>query len=73
MAYRPKVTGQTLTVEADGDMWRDLETGTSWNLAGAAVDGPLAPARLEPVAEAYVVFWFAWKHFQPDSEIWLAN
>ncbi len=73
VAYRPTVNGQTLTFEADGDMWRDLETGTSWNLAGAAVDGPLAPARLEPVAEAYVVFWFAWKHFQPDSEIWLAN
>ena len=73
VAYRPIVNDQTLTFDVDGDMWRDLETGTTWNLAGAAVDGPLAPARLEPLADAYVVFWFAWKQFQPDSEIWLAN
>ncbi len=73
VAYRRRVGGQTLTFEVDGEMWRDLETGTTWNLAGAAVEGPLAPARLAPVAEAYVVFWFAWKQFQPDAEIWLAN
>ncbi len=72
-AYRPIVNGQTLTFWVDGDMWRDFETGTTWNLAGTAVDGSLAPAQLDPVAEAYVLFWFAWKQFQPDSEIWLSN
>jgi hypothetical protein len=73
VAYRSTIQGQTLTFEVDGDSWRDLETGTTWNLAGAAVGRPLSPARLEPVAQAYVVFWFAWRHFQPASQIWLAN
>jgi Protein of unknown function (DUF3179) len=73
MAYGARVGGQTLTFEGTPDGWRDTETGSSWTLSGAAVAGPLAGNRLEPLANSYVVFWFAWRHFQPDAEIWLAE
>jgi len=73
IAYRPVVEGQALTFDAVGDGWRDRETGSIWNLGGASVSGPLATERLEPLENGYVVFWFAWKHFQPDASVWAAN
>lgn len=42
-----------------------------WTLAGHTVDGPLTASILEPLANAYVVFWFAWRQFQPDGEVWI--
>ena len=70
MAYRPRLDGQRLTFsESDGKLV-DAETGSVWDVSGRAVSGPKAGARLEPVAEAYIAFWFAWAVFQPDVEIW---
>lgn len=44
-------------------------TGTTWDLvAGLAVEGDLAGARLEPV-RAIRAFWFAWAAFYPASEV----
>lgn len=73
MAYRPFVGGQLLTFEATDDGFRDVETGSLWTLAGHAVEGPLTASVLEPLADAYVVFWFAWRQFQPDGEVWIAQ
>ena len=73
VAYNARLEGSRLTFETTDTGWRDTETGTTWDLSGRAVEGPLAPARLEPMAEAYVAFWFAWRHFQPDAEVWSAN
>ncbi|MFB6240203.1 MAG: DUF3179 domain-containing (seleno)protein, partial [Gemmatimonadota bacterium] len=53
----------------DGREIVDRGTGSTWTLDGRAVDGPLEGARLEPVREAYVAFWFAWALFQPETEI----
>ncbi|MDT8436983.1 MAG: DUF3179 domain-containing protein [Gemmatimonadota bacterium] len=71
-AFDRRVDGRTLSFEpvkgSDG-MFRDRQTGSTWNMAGTAMDGPLAGKRLEPVAHSNP-FWFAWAAFKPDTEIW---
>lgn len=72
-AFSPILDGQTLKFEARGGRILDVATGSVWQLDGRAVDGPLAGRRLEPVAQAYVAFWFAWASFQPETRIWTAG
>ena len=69
VAYNPVVTGQTLTFEVVSTQIKDTQTGTTWSFGGAGLEGPLAGEQLEPLANAYVLMWFAWKHFQPDGEV----
>ncbi|MEX2459458.1 MAG: DUF3179 domain-containing (seleno)protein, partial [Actinomycetota bacterium] len=47
----------------------DRQTGSSWNLFGEAVSGPLRGARLRR-APAIESFWFMWAAFHPDTAIW---
>lgn len=56
-------------VVADG-RFEDVQTRSRWTLDGRAVSGPLAGARLLPLAESYTAFWFAWARFQPESFAW---
>ncbi len=72
MAYRPFAAGQDLTFEARDEGLFDTQTGSRWRLDGLAAEGPLAGEQLEPVAEAYVSFWFAWAAFQPSTRLWEA-
>lgn len=50
----------------------DEETGSSWNLFGQAIDGPLKGESLAPT-DSGVHFAFAWLAFNPESEIYSAN
>ncbi|MDX1493355.1 MAG: DUF3179 domain-containing protein [Longimicrobiales bacterium] len=74
VAYEAQAGGQTLTFQADEDsgLWVDDETGSTWGLDGMAVAGPLQGERLSPRADAYVLFWFAWRHFQPSGSTFAA-
>jgi hypothetical protein len=45
-------------------------TGALWRVDGLAVEGPLTGEQLQPVAEAFVAFWFAWPEFCPEIQIW---
>lgn len=67
LAFDARVNGQTLTFDADepNGVWIDQETGSTWRLDGTATAGPLAGERLMTRADAYTLFWFAWRHFQP--------
>ena len=47
---------------------RDRQTGSIWNLAGEAIEGPLQGERLRQI-ETYSAFWFAWAAFNRNSEI----
>jgi hypothetical protein len=49
---------------------RDRETGSLWSLTGAALEGALAGAQLQPLTDSYTAFWFAWAAFNLDSEIY---
>lgn len=71
MAYRPTTEGgESLTLEATDGVIMDLETESTWDVDGRARHGPLAGERLEPIAEAFVAFWFGWSSFQRETSIW---
>ena len=50
----------------------DVGTGSSWDLFGRAVDGPLGGAQLETVISGSH-FWFAWSVFQPETRVIFGN
>ncbi|NNF11589.1 MAG: DUF3179 domain-containing protein [Gemmatimonadetes bacterium] len=71
IAFYATVGGQPLTFAANNDgTFTDAETGSVWRIDGLAVDGQLAGERLDVREDAFVVYWFAWRHFQPDAEVW---
>lgn len=73
--FRAVVDGQTLTFIRDGDEATpitDVETGSTWDITGRAIDGPLAGTTLVPVAHGDH-FWFAWAAFVPDTSIWTTD
>jgi hypothetical protein len=67
--FSRQVADRILTFEVrDGELV-DRETGTTWNVLGKAVEGPLAGQELPGVA-ALDSFWFDWAAFHPETEIW---
>jgi hypothetical protein len=63
------VGDRTLAFEAAaGGRYVDRQTGSTWDVTGRALAGPLAGSRLEPVPHGDY-FWFAWAAFQPGTEI----
>ena len=67
-AYSREVGGEALTFTADGDVFRDAETGSTWNNLGLALSGELAGVALEPVVSINH-FWFSWAAFRPQTRI----
>ncbi len=67
VAFRPRAGSQELTFEVRDDAFLDVETGSEWTMAGEAISGSLVGSVLEPVADAYVAFWFAWATFHPNT------
>ena len=73
--FRPAVECRRLTFRRDGGEdgpIRDRETGSTWSVAGLAIDGELKGARLKPVVHGDH-FWFAWAAFSPETTIWTAG
>ena len=77
--YSSTVEGQTLSFyqveegewmgELDLPEFRDVETGTVWNMLGKAMSGPLEGAQLRQLP-AYNSMWFGWAAFYPETQIW---
>jgi len=67
--FDPQLRGRRLTFTAGQDGFRDLETGSTWNVLGEAIAGPLQGRRLETVTHLDT-FWFAWVAFQPDTTLY---
>jgi hypothetical protein len=67
--FSRRVGDQVLTFEVRDGQLVDQETGTTWNVLGMAVEGPLAGQELPGVA-ALDSFWFDWAAFHPETEIW---
>ena len=71
-AFSRRVDGQVLNfLFADGRIVDD-ETGSSWNILGQAVDGPLTGQQLNSTPSG-VHFAFAWLAFNPNSQIYGQN
>jgi hypothetical protein len=65
----PVVDGRTLTFRADGPQtFVDDQTGTTWDVLGRAVSGPLAGTRLEATGHLDT-FWFSWAAFHPQTRL----
>ncbi|MFQ5614781.1 MAG: DUF3179 domain-containing (seleno)protein [Anaerolineae bacterium] len=67
--FDPNLNGQKLTFNRNGDAIVDAETGSTWNILGQAIDGPLAGEQLTPIIHADH-FWFSWAAFRPDTIIY---
>ena len=67
-AYERRLDGRELHFDQRDARIVDRETGSTWNLFGVAVQGPLAGRRLESLS-AEVHFAFVWLAFKPDSGI----
>jgi len=66
--FVPVVDGERLTFSASDGGFVDDETGSTWNLLGHAITGPLEGERLEAVVHVDT-FWFAWSAFRPDTAV----
>ncbi len=61
--------GRQLTfAPADAATFVDAQTGSTWDILGRAVDGPLAGQSLQPLPHLDT-FWFAWAAFHPDTRL----
>jgi len=73
--YNRTVADQTLNfyaVAPEGPLpveFKDVETGSRWNLLGEAIAGPLQGQRLVQVP-AYNSMWFAWDTYHRGAEVW---
>lgn len=68
-AYQPEVGGQSLTFEIRDGQFTDRETGSSWDLAGRAISGPLQGSRL-PELPSRTSFWFAIIAAEPEITVY---
>lgn len=66
--FDPNLDGQKLTFSFDGQNIVDDQTGSTWNILGQAVEGPLAGQELQPIVHGDH-FWFSWAAFKPDTII----
>ncbi|MEE8331035.1 MAG: DUF3179 domain-containing (seleno)protein [Acidimicrobiia bacterium] len=70
VAFFRTANGQELTFsEAGDDRFVDAETGSTWNLFGRAIDGPLEGSQLEGAVHRNE-FWFAWAAFNPEAPVY---
>ncbi|MEM9561332.1 MAG: DUF3179 domain-containing protein [Actinomycetota bacterium] len=66
-----ELDGERLTFEPGGDgrgTVVDSTTGSTWDVLGRAIDGPLAGRRLDPLPHLDT-FWFAWSRYHPDTDV----
>jgi hypothetical protein len=66
--FRAELAGRQLTFTPTEGGFRDEETGSTWNVLGEAVDGPMQGRQLR--AQTHLdTFWFAWVAFLPDTRL----
>ena len=69
VVFDRRLDNQMLTFAVlENGIFTDSETGSTWNILGEALDGPLAGKQLTQVV-AFDHFWFAWQAFFPETEI----
>ena len=67
--FDPTADGRMLTFRTNGVEFLDEQTGSTWNILGQAVNGPLNGQQLTPVVHGDH-FWFSWGAFKPDTLIY---
>ena len=76
LVYDRSVDGKALTFHREGPgsgaqtVLVDAETGTKWlALTGVAIEGELQ-GKVMPRLLSHLSFWFAWKDWNPDTELY---
>ena len=76
LAYDRRVNGTPLTFRLEGEpngiltILVDEQTNSRWMaFTGAAIEGELKGQKLER-ALSHLSFWFAWKDWNPDTELY---
>lgn len=64
--FIPEAGDGPVTLVARGETFADEESGSTWSVAGVAIDGPREGIRLQRV-EHLDTFWFAWSTYRPDT------
>ncbi len=66
--FSPVVGDEELTFNKEGEHFVDDQTGSTWNVRGQAIDGPLAGEVLDgyPFIDT---FWKSWVAFAPDTRV----
>ncbi len=67
LVFDARLGGQTLTFEVSNGQFVDQQSRSIWSIDGRAVSGPLVGQALQQNPDSYTLFWFAWRHFQPDG------
>jgi hypothetical protein len=72
--YSRDVQGRVLTFEAapaagDSVVATDAETGSTWNINGEAIAGPLSGTALAAVPHYNKAFWFSWSLFKDGTRL----
>jgi len=66
--FSPVVDGERLKFREKKGNFEDKQTGSTWNLLGRAVDGPMKGKKLKPLQHG-VYYAFAWLAFRPDTDV----
>ena len=66
--FEPFVDGRKLTFSFQDGAINDYESGSTWNILGQAVDGPLKGSQLKSVVHGNH-FWFSWASSFPDTAV----
>ncbi len=67
--FERTLEGKVLAFKVSGDRMADAQTGSTWDILGAATGGPLSGKRLTPVVNGHH-FWFSWAVFKPKTRIY---
>ena len=67
--FRREVNGRILSFNRKSSTFVDEQTGSTWDITGKAVKGPLKGKKLSPVIHGDY-FAFVWLVFKPESEIY---
>jgi hypothetical protein len=66
--FGAELDGTVVSLLAGDAGFIDAATGSTWEVTGVAVDGPLAGRRLERVPHLDT-FWFAWSTYRPGTTL----
>ena len=67
--YSPIVDGQKLIFKPVKNAYKDIQTGSLWNLTGQCIKGKYSGMQLKPVVYGNH-FAFAWLYFYPETVIY---
>ena len=73
-AFYPRTDdGTEIFLRTEGTGFVDNVTGSTWNVEGRALEGPLAGSSLVAHEGSFVAFWFAWSAFHPKTLLWTSE